>query len=194
MSPLESTSPKPAPEPEPEPDFERPSASASWRIFAIPGVLALVGYVSLYAIDARLRTTKGPWEVTFLRDPSGVPALIIDQPRLGISNVTVRFVGESTPAIVDPPVTIRFDSPRVQLPFGNTAFDDLMYLPGTVVIHCFGHEVQMLPRAFFLNRKEKAWSDSNTHEYEVGPADKLASLDPPRKGPGAKPAGPAPAH
>jgi len=156
-------------------------SSPAWRIFAIPGVLALVGYLFFYNLDAHLRTAKGPWEVTFLRDSDGTPSLRIHHAPLGVSNVTVRFVGETTTATLEPPVQVRFDAPLARLPFGTTAFDDLMYLPGTVVIHCFGHEVQMLPRAFFLNRKEHPWADLTG--LEAKPGDKLPNLDPPRKGP-----------
>jgi hypothetical protein len=156
-----------------------PNPSPTWRIFAIPGILALVGYVAFYNIDARLRSTKGPWEVTFGRDAHGTPTLEIHQAHLGISNVTVRLVGETTTADLEVPIRVRFDVPKAPLPFGTTAFDDLMYLPGTVVLHCFGHEIQMLPRAFFLNRKEFAWS--NAPIYEARPGDKLPTLDPPKK-------------
>jgi hypothetical protein len=153
--------------------------SPAWRIFAIPGILALVGYIVFYNIDARLRSNKGPWEVTFLRDAQGTPTLEIHHAHLGISNVMVRLVGETTSAPLDVPVRVRFDVPKAPLPFGTTAFDDLMYLPGTVVLHCFGHEIQMLPRAFFLNRKEFAWSSASS--YEARPEDKLPTLDPPKK-------------
>jgi hypothetical protein len=156
-----------------------PNPSPAWRIFAIPAVLALVGYIFFYNMDARMRSTKGPWEVTFRRDTHGTPILEIQQAYLGISNVTVRLVGEKTSADLEVPVRVRFDMPKATLPFGTTAFDDLMYLPGTVVLHCFGHEIQMLPRAFFLNRKEFAWS--NAPSYDARPEDKLPTLDPPKK-------------
>jgi len=163
-----------------DPTPERASRSSpAWRIFAIPGVLAVVGYVVFYNLDAHLRSVKGSWEVTFWRESGGIPVLAIHQAHLGISNVTVRLVGETTTANLEVPVRVRFDTPLAPLPFGNTAFDDLMYLPGTVVLHCFGHEIQMLPRAFFLNRKEFAWSNSPI--YEARPEDKLPTLDPPKK-------------
>ncbi len=162
----------------------KPSPRA-WPIFAVPAVLALVGYVVMYNVDARLRTNHGPWEVAFLVDTEGTPAVIIRQDTLGISNITVRFIGESIPTPQNPPIPVRFDTPLRAIPFGATTFDDLMYLPGTVVLHCFGHEVQMLPRGLFLNRKEHAWTVPAT--YELQPGDKLPSLDPPKKGPRAQP-------
>lgn len=156
-----------------------PRSTPAWRLFAIPGILALLGYMVLYQIDSRLRFAKGPWEVTFQNDSQGLPTLHIAHPPLGISNVTVRFLGETTPPTLASPAVVRFDTPLKPLPFGTTAFDDLMYLPGTVVLHCFGHEVQMLPRGLFLNRREQAWSSNQ--QYDLRPEDKLPSLEPPKK-------------
>lgn len=156
-----------------------PPPSPAWRIFAIPGVAALIGYVSLYVVDSRLRVSKGPWEVTFRQDAQGVPCLDIQQPVLGIPNVTIRLLDEHLPTPMAAPSRVRFDAPQRPLPFGTNAFDDLMYLPGTVVLHCFGHEIQMLPRALFLDRKEYAWSDATNHNLVA--TDKLPSLDPPKK-------------
>lgn len=157
-----------------------PHGHRTWRIFAIPGLLALLGYVALYSCDARLRTRQGPWEVRFLRTEDGTPAVRITQPSLGISNAEVRFVGEQVPAETPAlPVDVRFDRPLASVPFGKTAFDDLMYLPGTVVLQCFGHEVQLVPRTLYLDRKGYDWT--NNIRYDLLPSDKLPTLDPPPK-------------
>lgn len=142
-----------------------PQPRKAWRHFAVPAVLALVGYITLYSVDAHLRVRRGPWEVTFFADTDGTPAVRVDQPGLGISRVTVRFAGEQLPEIPPPglPATVRFAEPAASVPFGKTAFDDLMYLPGTVVLHCFGHEVQMLPRTLYLDRQAHGWSNSAVH-------------------------------
>jgi hypothetical protein len=157
-----------------------PPSPRTWRIFAIPGLLALLGYVALYSCDARLRTRQGPWEVRFLQTEEGTPALRITQPGLGIENVEVRFEGEKVPAETRAlPADVRFDQPLAGIPFGRTAFDDLMYLPGTVVLHCFGHEVQLVPRTLYLNRKGYEWT--NNVRYDLRGSEKLPSLDPPPK-------------
>jgi len=105
--------------------------------------------------------------------------VVIAQASLGLSNVVVRFAGETNSKPADLPATIRFQDPQMPVPFGVTAFDDLMYLPGTIVLHCFGHEVQMLPRALFLNRKEIGWQSGAT--YTLHAADKLPTLERPKK-------------
>lgn len=165
-----------------EPREPRNSEGKAWRIFAIPAALALLGYVAFYACDARLRSRHGPWEVTFATNSHGTPLVRIHQPGLGIDGVEVEFAGavlSNTPPTTALPTTVRFDAPGRSIPFGRTAFDDLMYLPGTVVLHCFGHEVQMVPRRLYLNRRGTDWESGV--RFELRPEDRLPSLDPPPK-------------
>ncbi len=169
---------------EPNPTTRPPTgddpSNPAWRVFAIPALLALVGYVVFYACDARLRVTNGPWEVEFLQDTNGTPSLRINQERLGIHDVEIRFVGEQAGAdLPSVPTRIRFDQPNLPVPFGRTAFDDLMFLPGTVVLHCFGHEVQLVPRTLYLDRTGIDWT--NGARIHLTPAGKLPTLDPPPK-------------
>lgn len=177
----------------PESTQAKSEPAFSWRIFVVPAVGALLGYVLLYGCDARLRDRRGPWEVTFLREADGSPAVRLQQPGLGLSNITVRFVGERIPDTPPHafPVVVRFDAPLQPVPFGRTAFDDLMYLPGTVVLQCFGHEVQMLPRTLYLNRQNRGWT--NNIVIELKPSEKPATLEPPpRRGASGGTARPAP--
>ena len=152
-------------------DNQEPETAAKreWQIFVIPAVLAVMGYLFFYSCDARLRTGKGPWEVTFSRGNDGTPLLRIDQPALRISNVVVRFPGESvTDSNVVLPATVRFDAPERAVPFGTLAFHDLMYQPGTLVLHCFGHEVQMIPSKLYLNRQGHPWEPGQTFDLQPG--------------------------
>lgn len=172
--------------PLPEARMEGPSTpppiteTGAWRIFVIPALLALIGYIGFYACDSRLRSRQGPWEVTFATNSSGTPLLRISQPGLGITGVEVEFqeavLTNPAPAL---PATVRFDAPNRGVPFGRTAFDDLMYLPGTVVLHCFGHEVQLVPRRLYLNRQGAPWESAA--RYELRPGDRLPTLEPPPK-------------
>ncbi|MCC7376935.1 MAG: hypothetical protein IT581_19910 [Verrucomicrobiales bacterium] len=156
-----------------------PTTTSSWRVFAIPAILALVGYILLYGCDRRLRVHRGPWQVTFDQASDGTPLVRIDQPELGISNVVVRFEGETLPPPRPSlPVQVRFDNPDRPVPFGTLAFHDLMYQPGTVVLQCFGHEVQMLPKALYLNRATQSWRNDESHLLSA--TNKPASLAPPK--------------
>lgn len=186
-----SSLPPPAPDRSPathRSDDSEPSGKAdaaaemnrTWRIFAIPAVIALLGYIVLYATDVRLRERRGPWEATFQVETDGTPAVVLRHDTLGIQDVRVRFVGEHVDTNTPPlPATVRFDQPSAPVPFGKTAFDDLMYLPGTVVLQCFGHEVQMLPRTLYLNRRGVDWSSGKTFDLQA--SGKLPTLDPPAK-------------
>lgn len=149
------------------------------KLFALPAILALVGYCLLFGFDSWLRTRRGPWEVTFLREPDGAPALRIDHAFLALKNVSVRFEGEPLAPEILLPHRVHFDAPGKPLPFGRVAFDDLMYQPGTVVIHCFGHEVQLLPRALYLNRRQQPWQSGV--RMTLRPQDKLPTLDSPKR-------------
>ncbi|MBL9134445.1 MAG: hypothetical protein JNK85_01190 [Verrucomicrobiales bacterium] len=164
----------------PPPPTQTPTApSSTWRIFAMPALIALVGYVVMYGCDRHLRVRRGPWQVTYARESDGTPALRIHQESLGISNITVRFDGETSPTAAETlPVVVRFDDPDKPVPFGILAFHDLMYQPGTVVLQCFGHEVQMLPKALYLNRVPHAWTSEG--EFRLTASNKPASLAPPK--------------
>jgi hypothetical protein len=93
---------------------------------------------------------------------------MVNQSSLNISNVQLVFVGER---LTNSPGVVRFDRPLQPIPFGKTKFEDLTYLPGSVVFNFFGHEVELLPRTMYVNRKERAWSNGPIHL--LTPAEKL---------------------
>jgi hypothetical protein len=138
-------------------------------------LLAAVLYLAGFALDQHLRTRRGPWQVTFTREPSGSPALVVNQPRLGIADVKIVFAGESA---TYPVGTVAFDQPRQPLPFGRVKFDDLTSLPGTVTIEFAGHEIELLPRALYLNRQSHPWQSGAT--LTLTPGDKPAALPEPK--------------
>ncbi|MDX1950991.1 MAG: hypothetical protein SFY81_02340 [Verrucomicrobiota bacterium] len=140
---------------------------------------ALVLYVLLFSCDAHLRSRKGPWEVTFQTNNFGNPALLVNQHSLGVTNLQIILEGET--ATNQLPQTIQFTNPRLQPPFGRVRFHDLTYLPGTLTFDLYGHEVELLPRALFLNLKEFQWGNSNF--YVLKQTDKIPGLkDRDRKG------------
>lgn len=123
---------------------------------AIVGVIAVVGYFSLYALDTHLRARKGPWEVTFATETNGTPYLVVNQPALGVRDVKVRFPGEQSP-LTNAPVTVRFTEPNTKPAFGELRFQDATYLPGTVTLLAFNHEVEFIQRGLVLDRREQPW-------------------------------------
>ncbi|MBI3876843.1 MAG: hypothetical protein HY300_12980 [Verrucomicrobia bacterium] len=145
------------------------------RYGVIAFVAALMLYAVLYPLDRHLRLRKGPWRVTFATDASGVPSLVIAEPGLGIADVRLNFPGEQA-AVSNVSTTVVFDQPKPPLPFGEFIFDDLMYLPGTVVFNVCGHGVQLLPRALLVDHREFAWKSGLT--LELSPTNKNPYLLP----------------
>jgi hypothetical protein len=130
------------------------------------------GCVLLYALAFGFiegsRHRKGPWELSFGTDSSGIPSLRIDQPALGIQGVEIRFprvhlTNGSTRSVV------RLDTPARPLPFGNRLHEDLTFLPGVIALELFGHEVEIAPRTLVVDRKEVAWSPNLVMGLEVPP-------------------------
>ena len=130
---------------------------------ALVGVIAVVGYFSLYALDTHLRARKGPWEVTFAVETNGTPFLLVNQPALGVRDVKVRFTGEHS-LLTNAPVTVRFTEPNTRPAFGELRFQDATYLPGTVTLLAFNHEVEFIQRGLVLDRQERAWQPGLTVE------------------------------
>ena len=148
--------------------------------FVFAFLLALVGYIIFYEAIEHQRTRKGPWQVTFTRTPAGAPALVINQPKLAITNVQISFPGETFPVTnaggasafdrarlespatnsQSPGTTLLFAQPQpvpYDVPFGTCVFMDTTFLPGTVTFDMFGHEIELLPRVLVIDRQEHRW-------------------------------------
>ncbi len=122
-------------------------------------LLALLGYIVVYAAIEYRRTRRGPWQVSFTRSATGDPALIINQPKLGITNAKISFLetGFSAPAN-GPTLHLRQPQPvPYDVPFGKCIFMDTTFLPGTVTFQFFGHEIELLPRVLIINHTEHPW-------------------------------------
>jgi hypothetical protein len=138
-------------------------------------LLAVAIYAGGFAFDQHLRTRRGPWRVEFTREPSGDPAIIVNQPKLNITNLKIVFAGET---LTNSTATVLFDVPQKPVPFGKVKFEDLTYLPGTVTFDLFGHEIELIPRTLYINRKPRAWKSGET--ITLSTADKPASLPEPK--------------
>ena len=122
-------------------------------------LLALVIYVGGFTLDQHLRTRHGPWNVAFTTGPSGAPAIRVSQPSLNLSNLMIVFDGETA---TNTPALVAFDAPQKPVPFGKVKFEDLTYLPGTMTFDFFGHEIELLPRTLYINRKSRPWQSNST--------------------------------
>jgi hypothetical protein len=122
---------------------------------AICAVMAVVFYFPVFGWIQHRRTFKGPWEAVFRADAAGTPAIVISQTNLHVSE-TLVFPGQT----VHPPDlsnAIVFGPTPPDLPFGELLFQDPTFLPGTVTLRLFGHQVEIFPRALTVDAKEYPW-------------------------------------
>jgi hypothetical protein len=135
------------------------------RHLAIPLGIAVLVYVAFYTFIEHRRTRNGPWQVTFTNNASGTPLLLINEPKLALTNLQITFPGEtnlnSTNAVLvlDTPKPVPYD-----IPFGKCVFMDTTFLPGTIVFDLFGHEIQLIPRVLTIDKKEIPWQSGTTIE------------------------------
>jgi hypothetical protein len=127
--------------------------------FIIPLLIAVIIYGVSYSWIEHNRVRKGPWVMVFTNSAEGPPAVIINQPKVGVTNVHLVFPGEQ-PVAANAPRTIVFDKPRevpFEVPFGKCIFMDPTFLPGTLTFRLFGHEIELLPRVLMLDHQEHLW-------------------------------------
>jgi hypothetical protein len=137
-------------------------ADSSIRHFGFAFAIAVVLYVAGFGWIQHRRVFKGPWEITFITDGAGRPSLLISEPRLKISGKIVfpgRQIASANLARMQ-----RFDGAVTRLPFGEMIFQDPTFLPGTVTMRQFGHEIELLPRILIIDKKEIPWRAGQTVE------------------------------
>jgi hypothetical protein len=132
--------------------------------FALAFLLAVVCYVVFYRGIEHRRTRKGPWEVTFTRNTQGLPAIVVNQPNLAITNVQILF--QDAQGFTNKTTkTFLFSQPKpvpYEVPFGKCIFMDTTFLPGTVTFLILGHEIELLPRVLIVDRQEHPWRPEDT--------------------------------
>ena len=127
--------------------------------FLLAFLLAVICYAFFYHNIENRRTRKGPWQVTFTNDFNGNPALIVNQPKLAITNVEIVLSDQKVQSVLIP-ATILFGQPQpvpYSLPLGRCVFMDTTFLPGTVSLEVFNHEIELLPRVLVIDRQEHPW-------------------------------------
>lgn len=126
------------------------------RILLFGFVSALVLYIGAFSLINNRRSSHGPWRVVFGTDAEGKPGLLVEQEKLKISERIVfpdQHFSETNLASA-----FVFDDPtKTKVPFGEVIFQDLTFLPGTVTLNLFGHEIELLPRTLIIDKQELAW-------------------------------------
>jgi hypothetical protein len=129
--------------------------------------LVLIGYVLVFGWIERRRVAKGPWEVTFSAE-AGRAQLVLNQTNLNIRDVRIVFPGVVAPSnVVERIAFTKAQNPPYPVPFGECIFQDLLFLPGTVTLKLFGHEIQLIPRTLTINRAERPWQNGETIELQA---------------------------
>ena len=137
--------------------------------FVVVFAATLALYLAVFHGIEHLRARKGPWAVTFAQVADGSPALVISQRKLKVSEVRLVFPGEKSGA-ANGPSTVIFRTPRpvpYNVPFGKCVFEDLTFLPGTVTLHLFGHEIELLPRTLIIDKREHPWISNSTISLSI---------------------------
>ena len=144
----------------------------------------LFAYVTVYGACTAMKRRGGAWELTFALS-NDVPALVIRHPSRLPEPVTVLFPGEK-PERMDLPITAVFNVPITnRMAFGPVLHIDTSTLPGVVTLNCFGHAVEIFPRALSLDLQEVPWvPGTNITLTAAGkpPADRLKPRDQEWKG------------
>jgi hypothetical protein len=126
----------------------------------------LIGYAAVYGWIEHRRVIKGPWVVTFA-SASGVPVLTVNQTTLGITNLQIVFAHGRAPT--NATQTVDFSQARpwpYVVPFGQCVFMDTTFLPGTIALELFGHEIQLLPRVLTIDKAERPWRSGERIELK----------------------------
>jgi hypothetical protein len=132
------------------------------RHFFLAFLLAVICYAFFYKTIEHRRTRKGPWQVIFTNS-AGAPAILVNQPKLAISNVEISFPDQPAPPGNSLGVLL-FSQPQpvpYAVPFGKCVFMDTTFLPGTVAFQLYGHEIELLPRVLVVDRQEHPWTGDN---------------------------------
>jgi hypothetical protein len=88
-----------------------------------------------------------------------VPAIVVNQPSLGLTNVTLVFEGKTVVTSTNS-VDVAFRVPKqtpFQVAFAECVFEDLTFLPGTVTLQAYDHEIELLPRVLVIDQQEHPW-------------------------------------
>jgi len=128
-----------------------------WRQVIAVFICALVGYLVIFYWIEHQRRKAGPWQTTFTT-VDGLPAMVVNHPRLQLTNITIEFVSATAPANL--PRTVAFEHGRpapFDLPFGKCVFIDALFLPGSAVCEIFGHQIQLMPRVLTIDQVERPW-------------------------------------
>lgn len=137
------------------------------RFTALCAVSAVAFYVVAWSFLQWSRTHRGPWIYTFSPVDASTIELSIQQEKLGIDGVAIRFSGLAPEDLIEQATTVVFDDVTVESPVGSVIYHDLMSLPGVVTVVAFGHEIETLPRGLFIDGQEWDWAAAQVTTWDA---------------------------
>ncbi len=138
-----------------------PKSDGLKKIFLAAFAVALVLYLVSFSWIQYQREYKGPWQITFSTDHTGTPFLLISQPALKISQQKIIFEDHQLTR-TNLAQKVLFGQPTSISPFGEIVFQDPTFLPGTIAFNFWNHEVELMPRALVIDKKEILWNSAPT--------------------------------
>lgn len=137
-----------------------------WRHLLTAFLIAVAVYAAAFFLIEKRRVVHTPWVVSYETAATGETIVEVRQESRGLGPATIKI---PSPAPVTPltRTNVVFGNPQPvprAMPVGTCVFEDLTFLPGTVVLRVHGVEIQMLPRALTVNTNEFSWA---TREISV---------------------------
>jgi hypothetical protein len=133
-----------------------------WKHLGIAFVAALTLYLAGFFWMEHRRSRLGPWEVSFIQEPGLGPRLEINQHALQITNVQLEFAADRQVSPTN--ATVEFTAGRTvpfTVPFGECVFMDPLFLPGTVTLELFDHQIELLPRSLIVDGEDQEWTTAS---------------------------------
>ena len=143
------------------------------RHFITAFLIALAVYFIAYNFIEHRRLRQGPWILNFTTNAVGIPEIVINQSRLGLTNVQILFAGEQVTNAFIPTGPRSFANPKpvpYPIPFGKCIFMDTTFLPGTLTLNLFNHEIELLPRTMIIDHDEHPWKPGESISLTAKPA------------------------
>ena len=130
------------------------------RHLVLAFIITVIFYIVCFSWIEHRHTFRGPWHIVFASDAAGRPSLLVSEPYLKITQ-KIEFLAAKVPQTNLNSEEVFADA-QTNLPFGRMIFQDPTFLPGTVTMLHFGHEIELLPRVLIIDKMEIPWGSRET--------------------------------
>ena len=100
---------------------------------------------------------RSPWNIKF-EISDGIPSIYISNNTPMVPATKIIFSNEKINR--DLSENIAFEKHNInKIPFGEITFTDVTLFPGRITLKLFNHEIDILPRALIIDKKEYKWGE-----------------------------------